>query len=196
MLNTNAEFLKNELTDVARLFDGGLQADIFHNFLYAENHFINTVIIDGKEYDFTETYAPVNELEFKRYAKRFAKLALYEVLSAVYGKKMPWGSLTGIRPTKLAYAEWEAGRDFRALFEKFGVSEENISIVADILCEQEGIYQKREGDADLYVGIPFCPSKCTYCSFITADIRATEKFLPDYLRALEREIAACREFPL
>ena len=83
-----------------------------------------------------------------------------------------------------------------ALFEKFGVSEENISIVADILCEQEGIYQKREGDADLYVGIPFCPSKCTYCSFITADIRATEKFLPDYLRALEREIAACREFPL
>lgn len=196
MLNTNAEFLKNELTDVARLFDGGLQADIFHNFLYAENHFINTVIIDGKEYDFTEKYAPANELDFKRYAKRFAKLALYEVLSAVYGKKMPWGSLTGIRPTKLAYAEREAGRDFRALFEKFGVSEENISIVEDILCEQEGIYQKREGDADLYVGIPFCPSKCTYCSFITADIRATEKFLPDYLRALEREIAACREFPL
>ena len=114
------------------------------------------MIIDGKEYDFTETYAPANELEFKRYAKRFAKLALYEVLSAVYGKKMPWGSLTGIRPTKLAYAEREAGRDFRALFEKFGVSEENISIVEDILCEQEGIYQKREGDADLYVGIQMC----------------------------------------
>ena len=105
---------------------------------------------------------------------------------------MPWGALTGIRPTKLAYAEAAAGRDFRALFEKCGVSPANIALIADVLRAQEGIYAREEGAADLYIGIPFCPSKCEYCSFITADIGRTGKYVDAYLDALEREIAACR----
>ncbi|HIY78559.1 MAG TPA: coproporphyrinogen dehydrogenase HemZ [Candidatus Borkfalkia excrementavium] len=190
MVATNTEFLQNELNDVARLFDRA--PDIAHNFLYADGNFLNTVIAEGKEYTFRETCACKDEVEFRRYAKRFAKLAVYEVLSGLCGKRMPWGSLTGIRPTKLAYSELAAGRDFRPLFRKFGVSEENISLISDVLCSQEGIYGEKEGDADLYIGIPFCPTKCNYCSFITADIRYTEKFLPDYLSALEEEIYACK----
>lgn len=69
------------------------------------------------------------------------------------------GRLTGIRPTKLAYTEKEAGRDFVALFEKMGVREENIALVADVLKAQEGIYEKRDGNSDLFVSLPFCPTK-------------------------------------
>ena len=98
----------------------------------------------------------------------------------------------GIQAVCLAYAELEAGRQFELLFKKFGVSEENIALIGEILRAQEGIYEKREGDADLYIGIPFCPSKCNYCSFITADIARTGHWIGEYLCALEKEVGACR----
>ena len=176
--------------DVMRLY-GEDVPDAVHVFSHANGEFFNAVEIGGKRYEFRERQECAGALEYKRYAKRFAKLALYEALRAHTGRSMPWGALTGIRPTKLAYAEEEAGRRFEPLFEKFGVCAENISLVADVLAAQRGIYEKREGNADLYVGIPFCPSKCNYCSFITADIRRTAPLLPAYLDALEREIAAC-----
>ncbi len=191
MLTTNADFLYGELMDVVRLYFSETSPDISHFFLYDGYRFSNTVIVNGREYSFTEEQTWRGEIEFKRYARRFAKLALYKALRAETGRSMPWGALTGIRPTKLAYGEREAGRDFVPLFERFGVSRENIALVADVLAAQEGIYAKREGDADLYIGIPFCPSKCHYCSFITADIAKTGRYIGDYLAALEREVAAC-----
>ena len=190
MLSTNTEFLQAELMDVMRLY-GEDVPDAVHVFSHADGEFFNAVEIGGKRYEFRERQECAGALEYKRYAKRFAKLALYEALRAHTGRSMPWGALTGIRPTKLAYAEEEAGRRFEPLFEKFGVGADNISLVSDVLAAQRGIYEKREGNADLYVGIQFCTSKCNYCSFITADIRRTAPLLPAYLDALEREIAAC-----
>ncbi len=192
MLSTNAEFLYAEMMDVVRLYFGDTVPEISHFFLHDGIRFSNTVIVGGREYRFTEEQPWRGEIEFKRYARRFAKLALYIALRAETGRSMPWGALTGIRPTKLAYAEREAGRDFVPLFEKFGVSRENIALVSDVLAAQEGIYEKDEGAGDLYIGIPFCPSKCHYCSFITADIGRTGKYLERYLSALEKEIAACK----
>ena len=190
MFTTNTEFLKAEMADVLRLF--GDVPDVAHTFVYAENNFMNAVIVGGREYDFCERQECAGEIEFKRYARRFAKLALYEALRAETGRRMPWGALTGIRPTKLAYAEQAAGRRFEPLFEKFGVSRENIALVRAVLDAQQGIYAREEGAADLYIGIPFCPSKCNYCSFITADISRTGQYVEGYLSALEKEIAACR----
>ena len=190
MFTTNTEFLKAEMADVLRLF--GDVPDVAHTFVYAENNFMNAVIVGGREYDFCERQECAGEIEFKRYARRFAKLALYEALRAETGRSMPWGALTGIRPTKLAYAEQAAGRRFEPLFEKFGVSRENIALVRAVLDVQQGIYAREEGAADLYIGIPFCPSKCDYCSFITADISRTGQYVEGYLSALEKEIAACR----
>ena len=191
MLETNSEFLRAELMDVMRLF-GADVPQVSHVFSAEGYKFKNVVAVNGREYAFCEEQAYAGEIEFKRYARRFAKLALYEALRAETGKSMPWGALTGIRPTKLAYAEEEAGRDFAPLFEKFGVSAENIRLVRAVLEAQKGIYAKEEGAADLYIGIPFCPSKCSYCSFITADINRTGKFVGAYLDALEEEIAASR----
>lgn len=190
-LETDAEFLRAELMDVMRLF--GSDVPKVKQIFSADGYkFNNTIQIDGREYIFSEEQEYSGEIEFKRYARRFAKLALYESLKAETGRNMPWGALTGIRPTKLAYAEEEAGRNFEPLFEKFGVSLENIRLVRAVLESQKGIYSRGEGIADLYIGIPFCPSKCNYCSFITADINRTGQYLDGYLDALEKEIAACR----
>jgi len=70
------------------------------------------------------------------------------------------------------------------------VKEENIALVEEVLRAQEGIYEKKDGNTDFFVSIPFCPTKCSYCSFITAPIDKTRGFLPDYLDCLEREIFA------
>ena len=190
MLETNAEMLRAEMMDVLRLF--GDVPPVAHTFSCEGDEFKNTVIVGGREYSFAERQPFHGDIEYKRYARRFAKLALYNALSAETGRKMPWGALTGIRPTKLVYAEEEAGRPFELLFEKFGVSAENIALVREVLAAQKGIYAREEGAADLYIGIPFCPSKCNYCSFITADINRTGQYLEGYLSALEEEIAACK----
>ena len=191
-LKTDCAFLENELLDVVRLFESRPLC-VTHSFRYAEGIFYNDFDVDGEKRRFSEAAQPKDEVEYKRFERRFAKLGLYEILSEKYARKMPWGALTGIRPTKLAYTEKEAGRDFVSLFRKIGVEEENIALVSEVLKTQEGIYEKKDGNSDLFVSLPFCPTKCSYCSFITAPIDKTRAFLPDYLDCLERELAACGE---
>ncbi|MGN1052094.1 MAG: coproporphyrinogen dehydrogenase HemZ [Candidatus Scatosoma sp.] len=190
---TDCLFLQNELYEVARLFKNRPET-LCHSFRYENGIFYNTFTVDGKTYAFQDKAAFQGELEFKRKEKLFAKLRLYLILSEKYGEIMPWGALTGIRPTKLAYREKEEGRDFRALFSFMGVSEENAELTAQILKAQEGIYEKNANNADYFVSLPFCPSKCEYCSFITAPIEKTRGYLPAYIDCLTREIEASAPF--
>jgi oxygen-independent coproporphyrinogen-3 oxidase len=192
MFTTDCKFLENELLDVVRLFKRRPE-NLAHSFRFEEGVFYNTFTVDNKPFFFEDRGQVCDELIFKRMERRFAKLRLYQILSAEYGEKMPWGALTGIRPTKLAYSEIEQGRDFKNLFRQMQVSEENIRLVADILDTQKEIYQKQDGNTDLFVSIPFCPTKCAYCSFITAPIDKTRHFLPSYLDCLEKELAAAKE---
>ena len=191
MLSTNTEFLQAELMDVMRLY-GEDVPDAVHVFSHANGEFFNAVEIGGKRYEFRERQECAGALEYKRYAKRFAKLALYETLSERLHTELPWGALTGIRPTRLAYQELAAGRDFLPLFEQMHVGAENAALVGRVIAEQKPYYERKEGNCDLFVSLPFCPTKCEYCSFITAPIAATRKYLPDYLAALGRELAAAQ----
>ena len=190
MLTSNISFLPPELMDVVRLFEGAEQLEIAHTGDYDGAVFRNTFVIDGAAYSAADGAEAHGQLAYKSLCKRYAKLALYRILSGRTGISLPWGALTGIRPTRLTYAELEVGRPFEPLFEKMCVSKENIGLVRRVIEGQKGIYERREGNCDLFISLPFCPSKCTYCSFITAPIAATRKYLPDYLAALEEELAA------
>ena len=192
MLTTNCPFLENELLDAARLFKRRPNS-IIHAFRFEDGVFYNDFEVDGERFSFEDRGQVLNELVYKRLERRFAKLRLYEILSKKYGEKMPWGALTGIRPTKLAYTELESGNDFEPLFRKMQVREDNIALVKQILDTQKGIYEKKDGNTDFFVSIPFCPTKCAYCSFITAPIDKTRAFLPSYLECLEKEITAAQE---
>ena len=192
MFQTDCQFLENELLDVVRLFKRRLES-LTHSFRFEEGVFFNDFLVDGKAYSFEDRGQVRDELEFKRFERRFAKLRLYHILSDLYGEEMPWGALTGIRPTKLAYMEEAQGRNFKDLFRMMRVREDNIQLVEDILQTQKGIYEKKDGNTDLFISIPFCPTKCAYCSFITAPIDKTRHFLPDYLDCLDKELAAAKE---
>ncbi|MDE6557831.1 MAG: coproporphyrinogen dehydrogenase HemZ [Clostridia bacterium] len=190
MLNTNSEFIRAEIMDVIRLYDAE-DEEFTHYFSYGANEYYNCIEYGGEFYDFTDKQQTENEVEFKRYAKRFVKLAFYAVLSKTKGIKFPYGALTGVRPTKLAYMEAAAGRDFKELFKTCGVSEENIAHVGRILEVQKPYYESRGGQ-DLFVSIPFCPTKCEYCSFITAPIAKTEKYVDNYVSCVEKELASVK----
>ena len=190
MIHSNLPYLEPELMDIVRLFPEA-EEDIFHEFAGQANIFR----IGNREYSFE--VKPVRAGEEREYdekvlIKRYAKLSLYQLLSGLFNRKLPWGALTGIRPTKLAYREEELGHDALPLLKAMEVSPENVSLVQRVMNTQKGIYRKAEGDCDLYVSLPFCPTRCSYCSFITAPIAATRQYMGEYLNCLARELEAAK----
>lgn len=186
MLDTNCESLRPEIMDVLRAF--GCEEEHFtHYFSASGGKFFNSIEYKGEFYDYEDEYECENDIIFRRYARRFAKLAFYDVLKKSCGKALPWGALTGIRPTKLAYAEQNEGRDFTKLFAKMDVSKSNSELVKAVLSAQKGLYNKGCGQ-DVFISIPFCPTKCEYCSFITAPVSSTEKYIESYIDCLVKEI--------
>lgn len=191
MLKSNLSYLEPELMDVVRLFEGAQEFCIRHEAVCEEGVLRNTLWVDGQTFCRRDDVFWENSLQEKSLVKRYAKLILYDALAQRTGISLPWGALTGIRPTRLAYMQLEAGRSFRPLFHSMHVSQENTELVERVIQGQRGIYERREGNCDLFVSLPFCPTKCEYCSFITAPIAATRKYLPDYLATLEKELIAC-----
>ena len=185
MLTTNSEYLRPEIMDVIRAFDCE-EEDFTHYFEFANGRFFNSIEYGGEFYDFEDECEPEDDLQFRRFAKRFAKLAFYKIISAERGG-LPWGALTGIRPAKLAYTELWDGKDYVPLFEKMCVGKDKISLVTDIIATQKNTSGTGAGQ-DLFISIPFCPTKCQYCSFITAPISATRAYVEKYIDCLVEEI--------
>lgn len=190
MINTNLTFCQNELIEVINLFDNGEQLNIRHQFKEGDGKFINTLTINGKIYAYGNLTGQIEgEIEKMRLTKRFAKLSLYKALSKYFDKKLPWGALTGIRPTKLAYQQMEKTGEFTEFFtDVMQVSEEKTNLTNLVIKSQEGIYKKDDQNTDFFVFIPFCPSRCKYCSFISADIKSAKKHLETYVDTLIDEI--------
>ena len=120
------------------------------------------------------------------------KRQLFNVLAAETRTKLPWGILTGIRPVKLWGETFEAlGKDAanKKMKEFYLLSNDKIELISDIYLNQKrAVGMAPKGSLGLYIGIPFCPSRCSYCSFVTSHMTAKHK--DSYLVALLREIEA------
>ncbi|MBS7262308.1 MAG: coproporphyrinogen dehydrogenase HemZ [Eubacteriales bacterium] len=127
-------------------------------------------------------------LTVKRLRKRAVKMALYELLKAHTGRRLPWGSLTGIRPTAVAYELMEHGGQIEDLTRIFDVSEEKTEIVRRILRLQRGLVEYEDDALDVYIGIPFCRTRCSYCSFAAVEIGRYAACASPYMDALEKEM--------
>lgn len=129
----------------------------------------------------------------KRLHKRQVKLALYHALKQATGVHPPWGSLTGIRPTRLVYEALDEGLSLRRacgrMMDLFDVRPENAGLLVAVVAEQLRLPPALPNEVDVYIGIPFCPSRCRYCSFISQQV-GRGKLLEPYTQALIREIEA------
>lgn len=145
---------------------------------------VNELLSDGRSVTYFEGKTYEYEgglLEPGREIKR----SLYMALSDITSKRMPWGCLTGIRPTLVACEE-ESAKD---LEEKYFVRSDKAQLAFETSREEQRILTKvPEESLCIYVGIPFCPSRCEYCSFVSSDISCHMDRLVNYEAALEREI--------
>lgn len=131
----------------------------------------------------------------RKAVKNQMKKLLYEKLCAYTGRKLPWGTLTGIRPVKIPMAMLEEGHSnleiARYMWETYDCSKEKAALAISIAHREKEVLEgiDYENGYSLYVGIPFCPSICLYCSFSSSPIKLWEKRIEDYLEALFRELA-------
>ena len=131
--------------------------------------------------------------------KDIVKLALYRLLVRLTGKTLPWGNLTGIRPAKLAMGLIESGMKnteaAQEMRDRYMVSPQKTALAITIANREREILKDidYENGYSLYVGIPFCPSICLYCSFSSYPLKQWKDRVDLYLEALCKEIKAVSE---
>ncbi len=143
-----------------------------------------TTEYNGFLHKYVEAIIKEDEISLKRLKKHSAKLSVYYCLKKALNKDMPWGSLTGIRPTKLL-------RDINSvdvLSKKYDLPANKGKLLQRIIDNQEAFFVPQKDEVDIYIGIPFCKTRCTYCSFSSTDSTKGEKLMIPYVKALIKEI--------
>lgn len=136
----------------------------------------------------------LEEKEERASVKCKLKHLLYSVLSRYTGKVLPWGNLTGIRPTKIAYGLLEEGKTedevISYMENVYDCSREKAELSIDIADRERKLLSTLhyENGYSLYLGIPFCPTTCLYCSFTSYPIGLWKKRVDEYLTAMEKEM--------
>jgi len=192
----------SDLGDVLRLFYGDTSVSLTdgdvvfeHRFALRDGLWVDTWASQGQRTELSRPAFEGSPLEVKRLRKRQVKQGLYELLKALTGLRPPWGSLTGIRPTRLLYEALEAGASLdeavRRVTEDFDVAPDRAALLGEIARMQRGLRELPPDRFDLYIGIPFCRTRCSYCSFASGEI-GDGRLVAPYVAALLREIELCR----
>ena len=146
--------------------------------------------MDGYTYEH-EAQAVHGGLAEKRFLKRAVKTACFLLMKEMTGMTPPWGSLTGIRPTRILYELLSDGlteeEAMRALNQRFYVHPDKAELLRDIIGMQTGLIDAPADEYDLYIGIPFCTTRCAYCSFASGEL-GTGSLVEPYIDALLKEV--------
>ncbi|MBQ9848053.1 MAG: coproporphyrinogen dehydrogenase HemZ [Clostridia bacterium] len=150
------------------------------------------------EAEWSGGYEPTIPMNDDFYAMNALGKAFLEAGRRLFGFGLPWGYITGLRPVKRAKYYLDRGysaeqvmglfeRDYDVSFEKADLS------VETALVQQKMLADIKPNDCGLYVSIPFCPTRCDYCSFVSYSNAKLFALIPDYLEKLMRDIAATGE---
>lgn len=184
-VNVTTEYENADSSGISVFVSSGdvSKSDIVSGYIRCEVREDDRVLVKDREY--TNADRPG--------VKSILKKVLYELLSEHLGKSLPWGTLTGIRPTKIPMGmlnEQNSREDIRKyMSEEYLCSDEKITLSTDIAEREIGIINSlSENGFSMYVGIPFCPTTCMYCSFTSYPIVSWKSKTDEYLKALKREI--------
>mgnify|MGYP001439368417 FL=1 len=190
-----------ELENLTRLFFPNEKITVIRDFSKPQPPYIYTevsdkIIISVNIGSFNKSETAVKELTDDDNELVSAQL-LYKLLCDFTGLTQPWGILTGVRPVKLLRRLAEESSEEQAVkkFEKdFFVSNEKIALSRETEHNERKILELSKPESfSLYVGIPFCPSRCSYCSFVMASIERAEKLIEPYTKLLCEEIKRTAE---
>ena len=125
--------------------------------------------------------------------RQVLKKTLYLALSNLTKCQMPWGVLTGIRPTKVIHKYKNAGLDEanikKILLDEYCISQEKVALMMEIAGKEDRILtENKQDEVSIYIGIPFCPTRCLYCSFTSYSLEEKGNQVDRYLDVLIKEI--------
>ena len=190
-----------ELENLTRLFFPNEKITVIRDFSEPQPPYIYTEVSDKITISvnigsFNKSETAVRKLTDDDNELVSAQL-LYKLLCDFTGLTQPWGILTGVRPVKLLRKLAEESNEEQAVkkFENdFFVSNEKIALSRETEHNERKILElSRPESFSLYVGIPFCPSRCSYCSFVMASIERAEKLIEPYTKLLCEEIKRTAE---
>lgn len=149
------------------------------------------IFINPKDYILTNEVADIEINTEENLSKQEIKVKLYQALSNSTGKSPAWGTLTGVRPVKLAGQIFDQLNDYDKsivkLKDTYLLSDEKARLILDTYLRQQKVFGKPPKEsASMYIGIPFCPTRCAYCSFASYQVKEEEK--TRYLNSLLKEI--------
>lgn len=190
-----------ELENLTRLFFPNEKITVIRDFSEPQPPYIYTEVSDKITISvnigsFNKSETAVKKLTDDDNELVSAQL-LYKLLCDFTGLTQPWGILTGVRPVKLLRRLAKKSSEEQAVkkFEKdFFVSNEKIALSRETEHNERKILELSKPESfSLYVGIPFCPSRCSYCSFVMASIERAEKLIEPYTKLLCEEIKRTAE---
>ena len=161
-------------------YEEGLRADV-------------TVIVDGKSASSQKYYPYTEGCSHDKTAKMVAGAAIIAACGELMGYRPSWGMLTGVRPSKVATELLQAGmsktRVKKTLTSDYLVIPKKAALATDVaLNEQRLIGTPSPKDCSIYISIPFCPSRCSYCSFVSYTSPKLLGLIPDYLVHLASDL--------
>ena len=206
LVDTPCPAFSNDIMDVIRVFlgagavqcSGGQDASLIHTEADGSRRTVSVRLVLPTGTWTAERSGPfgASALEDKRLHKRLIKQAVFDACSRAFRLTPPWGSLTGIRPTRLMYMAMERGLTTEEAAEEirreFSVTPEKASLLTETVQTQLALRPQRKGEIDLYCGIPFCVSRCAYCSFLSGEVGKGAQLRP-YTDALKEEIRCVTE---
>lgn len=148
----------------------------------------------AKEDILIEAYEPEIGTRTKREIHDEFKENLYNKLKGMTSNTLPWGYMTGVRPSKVVYTELEEGVSEADIIEEFTVQYQTemgkAQLALAVAKKERSILEKMDykNGYSLYIGIPFCPTICLYCSFSSYSLQAYAKYVEQYLLALMKEL--------
>lgn len=182
-----------ELENLARLFFPNEKITVYRDFDSVEPPFIYTEVSD-------KVFVSAEIIEYKKSLSAektednelTAAQLLYKILCDYAKLSQPWGVLTGVRPVKLfRRLEQELGEEGarQKFLNEFYVSPEKLKLAEITEKNEKKILDLSKPESfSLYVGIPFCPSRCSYCSFVMSSVERAKKLIEPYTRLLCEEV--------
>lgn len=130
--------------------------------------------------------------------KEEVKLTVFNFLRGLTKKQFPWGTLVGIRPSKIALAQLMMGKSEKEIIEHFNkhflTNEEKAKLCIEVSKKELSLVNAATNTISVYIGMPFCPTRCLYCSFASNPIASCRGLVQPYLQALEKEITSLSQF--
>ena len=200
----DSECFQNDMQDLVNFFDpeGDMSFSLHHSDSTLDSTLTSKIEVENngeiKEYvKFFTIPVGLSALREKSVIKSFFKNHLYQVLSSLTKKVLPWGSLTGVRPCKFMREMVERGEIKEhivpeVLMKEYFVNEDKAKLVYEIMKHQKCII-KNDKLVDLFINIPICPTRCNYCSFISNELCKVADKVDKYLDCLLKELKAVKE---